>query len=226
MSNSLFLAPLLFRPWSTISWFCSRISSMFVCTLNNLIPKRSLHIYAAERSSFANCIQCSCNFLCSSFTNSLNGCTCKLSRSPNAQLRGLDWIFFYWDCFRLLTSWCCFLLIFKYDIYLAPSLWWILCLCSLSPFPGLSEATTGFPRFSFMVLLSQILFWNSPPSVAGEFSLSLLDAFSSASKDQGSRKGSFVEHMEKVKKWKLPLVSKAPWWVPSWHWIVERFYLN
>ena len=53
----------------------------------------------------------------------------------------------------------------------------------------------------------------SPPFVAGEFSLSLLDAFSSAGKDQGSRKGSFVEHMEKVKKWKLPLVSKAPWWV-------------
>ena len=50
--------------------------------------------YAAERSSFANCIQCSCNFLCSSFTNSLYGCTCKLSRSPNAQLRGLDCFFF------------------------------------------------------------------------------------------------------------------------------------
>jgi hypothetical protein len=157
MSISLFLAPLLFQHDLMVLF----PHILHVCLHLNQSDPETQPAYAAERSSFANCIQCSSNFLCSSFTNSLYGCTCKLSRSPNAQLRGLDcFFFFYRDCFRLLTSWCCFLLIFKSDIYLAPSLWWILCLCNLSPFPGhaLSEATTGFPRFSFMEPLSQILF--------------------------------------------------------------------
>ena len=153
MSISLFLAPLLFQHDLMVLF----PHILHVCLHLNQSDPETQPAYAAERSSFTNCIQCSSNFLCSSFTNSLYGCTCKLSRSPNAQLRGLDCIFFLPGLLQALS---CFLLIFKSDIYLAPSLWWILCLCNLSPFPGhaLSEATTGFPRFSFMEPLSQILF--------------------------------------------------------------------
>jgi hypothetical protein len=90
MSISLFLAPLLFQHDLMVLF----PHILHVCLHLNQSDPETQPAYAAERSSFANCIQCSSNFLCSSFTNSLYGCTCKLSRSPNAQLRGLDWIFF------------------------------------------------------------------------------------------------------------------------------------
>uniref|UniRef100_A0A2P2LZ07 Uncharacterized protein LOC8273091 isoform X2 n=1 Tax=Rhizophora mucronata TaxID=61149 RepID=A0A2P2LZ07_RHIMU len=52
----------------------------------------------------------------------------------------------------LLTSWCCFLLIFRYDIYLAPSACWMLRLCNFSPFQSLesSKASNGLLDLLFI----------------------------------------------------------------------------
>ena len=60
---------------------------------NHILREEIKHFCARKKESVVQQYttnQCSCNFFCSSFTNSSYGCTCKVSRSPNTQLRDLD----------------------------------------------------------------------------------------------------------------------------------------